>query len=203
MVFFFRLLFAVVIAFFCRSYFGLVLPEAGAWSVGLLLGVAELFGPLFVNRRTTGRGFGGAIGAVVTIAGVATGFLLWPALAWVIRHLAPWISPGQAAGFAAIPATALGFSGSGHGSNSEHLRLFTVVFSAGTALLALLLALPGGDRFAVATAGFSVGVAALVARNVGVWPPGHVRALAGCCMAAMAASAINLLFAFYNHFFPT
>ena len=200
MIFLLRLLFAVAIAVFCGWYFGLVLPAPAAWAVGVLLGALELLGPLFVNRRVTGRGFGGAMGALAVLAWVAVGFLLWPGLAWGVRYLAPWITPEQAAGFAAIPAAALGFSGSGHGSGSEHLRLATVIFSAATALLAVLLALPTGDRFAVAAAGFAVGVSALVARNVGIWPPGHTRTFEGACMAVMAGSAVNLVLAFVNHF---
>ncbi|AHX16397.1 hypothetical protein CH75_16780 [Dyella jiangningensis] len=195
-----RLLFAVVIAILCGWYFGLVLPQPAAWAVGVLMGALELLGPLFVNRRVTGRGFGGAVGALATLAWVAVGFLFWPGLAWGFRHVVPWISPGQAAGVAAIPAAALGFSGSGHGSGSEHLRLATVIFSVATALLALLLALPTGDRFSVAAAGFAVGVAALVARNVGIWPPGHAQTLERACVAAMAGSAVNVFLAFVNHF---
>ena len=196
LVFLFRTLFAVVILCGCTRYFALVLPTPWALLIGLVLGALELFGPLLLNKRTTGKGFGGAFGAALAIATVALGFLMWPLATWAVMHFGN--QPREmAAAWAAIPAVAVGFTGAGHGSNSEHLRLATVLFAVATAMLALLQALPEG-RIAAAAGGLSVLVATLVARTVGVWPPGHVKTLNAVCAAVGLAATVNVGIALFQ-----
>ena len=164
-----------------------VLPKHPAMALAAVLAGLELLSPIFSKNRGL---------SLRLIVKLALPLLAWPILAAVLEYgLQMQWATGMA--FAAVGAVAIGFLSAGHGSGRESLRLAGAGVATLIALYAMITSIvTGAPILAMVAASLSVGEAALVVYQAGVWPGGHERALlrsAGACGCVAGAWGVLAL----------